>query len=56
MDYYDEPRQYNPLGSDSVKYPTHTHLVGVQNKPQEKTLHFAGVRERADVDVGTMAY
>ena len=56
MDYYDEPRQYNPLGSDSVKYPTHTHLVGVHNKTKEHSLFFAGTRERADVDVGTMKY
>lgn len=52
MDYYEEPRQYNALHEDRIKFPTRTNLTGVvKNK-----LIFGGMRERADVNVSRMPY
>ena len=53
MDYYDEPRQYDALKQESIKYPTRTNLVGVDKKG---ILSFGDHREHADVNVNVMSY
>ena len=53
MDYYGEPRQYNALNEDRIKFPTRTHLTGVG---EHGGLTFSGSRERADVDIAMIPY
>ena len=50
MDYYEEPRQYDALMQDAIKYPTKTNLVPVENGKDGK-LRFTNSREHADIDV-----
>ena len=53
MDYYEEPRQYNALHEDGIKFPTRTHLTGVG---PSGALTFSASRERADVDIAMIPY
>jgi len=53
MEYYDEPRQYNHIMEESIRFPTNTNLVEIA-KPGK--LKFTQKREHADVDVSLMSY
>ena len=55
LQYYKEPRQYNHLFEDQIKFPTKTNVIGFKKLPKGKALSFISGRQHT-VEISQIPY